>query len=1340
MKKTIVTLNTSLALLAATSAFSASQTWSNAPVSGEWSTNANWVGNAAPGQVGFSTGEQNNDTMTFNSPLFGGIGGVSNPIRNSDADRQVRNIVFDTVGCGAYLLTSSNDFRMGLSTTDTNAAVTTPAGITIGSAVVNPQIVDNITLRLQNSRNGSAGFTNNATTTSATLTLNNVTNSSANSRPMFITLAGANTGNNTIGHIDDFAGAGGAIHIFKYDSGTWVFAGPNDLPQRTSGGGGGPAHCEVNGGTLVLKDPASLGSLTAGNIWATGGGVIQIDAVSPNNLGMSLRNGGTIRMNGSGTLNGLTVQNAAGNNCTLATMNASDEFIVGNLSGVVGGAADSVLTMAGPGSVRLNVAGTYVGNWVFAAASNVVAEPSALGTGPRATISPGAVLDTRPLGAVTYTLTTSGFGANGAGTGIGTTAATILTDATGVFDIGAKPITLVFTPTSFVGDTTHPSLFVAQGTLAMGANGIIVNNNSGTPLGAGTYRLIRQASGNITAAGTPYAIVTGAGLVAGHVAEVVVSGGNVDMVVAPHAAVNLKWKGGNPDNKWDKLTTANFDNGVGFAPFGSGDAATFDALGLSFATVDLNGTLLPQTVVVDTSAGDYTFNGSGTIAGGTDLKKIGTGVLTVSTPNAYAGGTVVSNGTLRVGVTDAISSSINANLSIFGAAVVDLNGLNNTINGLVGNGKVDVLNGGSSVLTVGLNGSSSTFTGLLANTSGTLGLTKAGNGSLVLPGAHTYTGATVINAGSIEVRHPNALGSGASAVAINGGSLLTTTNFNVSNLTGVAGTTVANTTGAGATVITHTGAGNFTGVIGNGSAGTVRVVVPSGTLQLNGINTYSAGTFVGSGATLAVGVINTVSSGNAGSGGISASNGASITLPTSVSTSSQLPSAITNVNAGGTVTLASSGQANSFNGQFYGAASTTNIFTGPMSVGGATPFANFLGTVIISNGASVRFFNANAGGDGPTFLVEGGLFSRDPATIRLGALMGVNGGIFNPSVNGPANWLIGAKNLSTTFSGPVVGSNSIVKLGTGSLTLDGIATFTNIVTLPDSSVVEYPLSSNRIAYTFGTTVSNGTLKVIAPNNLTNSPSITLAGTGAVLDASAIGYHYFQTTLDINSVEQPTNTVVVTTGTINILAGQSLNGFGTILGNVTTDPAAIVNVGLNPGIGTLAVTGSISLNGTVNMDLNRTNSDRLTAASFSGSGATLNVTNIGSTLRSGDTFQLFSAGVGTTFATVNLPTTDVTGQIPYTWQNNLAASGSITLLIGLNTNAPVLTNLVSGSTMTLSWPLDRTGWSLQAQTNTLARGISNNWSVVTGSLATNSVTVSIVKTNPTVFYRLSLPLP
>ncbi|MGH7942902.1 MAG: LamG-like jellyroll fold domain-containing protein, partial [Limisphaerales bacterium] len=67
-----------------------------------------------------------------------------------------------------------------------------------------------------------------------------------------------------------------------------------------------------------------------------------------------------------------------------------------------------------------------------------------------------------------------------------------------------------------------------------------------------------------------------------------------------------------------------------------------------------------------------------------------------------------------------------------------------------------------------------------------------------------------------------------------------------------------------------------------------------------------------------------------------------------------------------------------------------------------------------------------------------------------------------------------------------------------------------------------------------------------------------------------------------------------------------------------------------------------------------------------------------------------------------------------------------------------TNLVfavTGNQLTLSWPASHTGWTLQAQTNSLSVGLSNNWVNVSGSTSTNQITFTIDPANGTVFYRL-----
>jgi hypothetical protein len=91
---------------------------------------------------------------------------------------------------------------------------------------------------------------------------------------------------------------------------------------------------------------------------------------------------------------------------------------------------------------------------------------------------------------------------------------------------------LSYTPATFDGDLTNPTLIIPIGSLSFNNNTISVNNAGGTALGIGTYRLIEVTGGTIN--GTPNAsvTVTGDGLASGNIASLAVSGGYINLVVS----------------------------------------------------------------------------------------------------------------------------------------------------------------------------------------------------------------------------------------------------------------------------------------------------------------------------------------------------------------------------------------------------------------------------------------------------------------------------------------------------------------------------------------------------------------------------------------------------------------------------------------------------------------------------------------------------------------------------------------------------------------------------------------------------------------------------------------
>jgi hypothetical protein len=84
---------------------------------------------------------------------------------------------------------------------------------------------------------------------------------------------------------------------------------------------------------------------------------------------------------------------------------------------------------------------------------------------------------------------------------------------------------------------------------------------------------------------------------------------------------------------------------------------------------------------------------------------------------------------------------------------------------------------------------------------------------------------------------------------------------------------------------------------------------------------------------------------------------------------------------------------------------------------------------------------------------------------------------------------------------------------------------------------------------------------------------------------------------------------------------------------------------------------------------------------------------------------------------------------------IGSTATLVVGTGVNTSRTNIVASVSGNQLTLSWPADHTGWTLQSQTNTASVGLGTNWYDVAGSPATNQITITIDRAKPTVFFRL-----
>jgi autotransporter-associated beta strand protein len=116
------------------------------------------------------------------------------------------------------------------------------------------------------------------------------------------------------------------------------------------------------------------------------------------------------------------------------------------------------------------------------------------------------------------------------------------------------------------------------------------------------------------------------------------------------------------------------------------------------------------------------------------------GVITINAPSTgYLGGI------LEIGSSNAV---INATIIDNNTAVTGLLFTTTTpqIGGLAGPGSIPLLSG--TTLSAGSNGASTTYSGIF---SGAGGFTKAGLGTMILSGDNTYTGATTVTGGILEI-------------------------------------------------------------------------------------------------------------------------------------------------------------------------------------------------------------------------------------------------------------------------------------------------------------------------------------------------------------------------------------------------------------------------------------------------------------------------------------------------------------------------------------------------------------------------------------------------------------
>ena len=423
------------------------------------------------------------------------------------------------------------------------------------------------------------------------------------------------------------------------------------------------------------------------------------------------------------------------------------------------------------------------------------------------------------------------------------------------------------------------------------------------------------------------------------------------------------------------------------------------AAGISLANNFAIGT--GQTATVDNNT--YNLALAGVISGGGSLTKNSTGVLTLGGANTYAGSTAVNGGTLDISADGSLGtppgSATPNSLVLNGGGLLASGTVTLNANRGVGIGSTSLGNSGTTTALIDANSGTLTINGPIASAGNTgvnnltVNSLASTPGTVVLGGANSFNGTTIINAGTLQLANSLALQN--SGLTYNSGTLTFGNGITAATLGGLGGSqnlSLLNNLSGG---VALTVGGNNVNTTYSGAlsgAGASLTKAGTGQLTLTGVNTY-AGSTTGNGGTL------------------------------------ELP-------AGGSITTASlAGQGFLVDG-------------GALNVSGDVVLNNVIGlnessgTVVIGGMAAVL----GAGSDGGGYNINGGSFSAGmvnlPRTSSQTTAPTASAPVAAPTnsgfyVNGPAaNVNLGGVILGSSLGGGI-SSSATARLDAGSVTVSG---------------------------------------------------------------------------------------------------------------------------------------------------------------------------------------------------------------------------------------------------------------------------------------------------------------
>ena len=476
--------------------------------------------------------------------------------------------------------------------------------------------------------------------------------------------------------------------------------------------------------------------------------------------------------------------------------------------------------------------------------------------------------------------------------------------------------------------------------------------------------------------------------------------------------------------------------------------------------LNLNGATRTFTIADGAAANDMSI--SAIISNG-GLTKAGAGTLVLSGANTYASATTISAGTLNANATAALGDGSATNTLIFTGGTLQAAGTitspsTRTVT-LTSTGLIDT------------NGQSISIAGIA---SGAGGITKSGTGTLTLTGVNTYTGATTISAGVVNIQNANGLGTTAGGVTVSSGAEL---DLQGGIAVGAEALTL-NGSGisSGGALRNVSGNNSWSGAITLGSASTI--ASDANTLTLTGAidNGGFDLTFTGSGNTVFSGAVS-------GAGGLTKSGAGTLQRSTN---SLSLAGALT-ISAG---TFDANGLAITISGNWAQTGGTftpgSNTVTFDKTSGtqtlnsGGTSFNN-----ISHSGAGTLQLTTNALNTAGTFTNSAGTFDANALAHTVTGLATVSGGSYT------------AGSATQTFNGGLTVSGGTYTGGSGTTDVNGAVTLSSgTLTAPSGNLTvsgNFSHSGGTFTHNSGTVILDGTDQTISGsttfNNLTKNVSV-----------------------------------------------------------------------------------------------------------------------------------------------------------------------------------------------------------------------------------------------------------